>query len=54
MGENSYFSVAWRVDTINEDNKYRVFVEKLIQLELNDWPTFQEHLKKKTTTQQQQ
>ena len=46
MGENSYPSVAPRVDTTNEDNKYRTLVEKLIQLEANDWPKFQEHLKK--------
>ena len=40
MGENSYASVAWRVDTTNQENKYRTLVEKLIQLEVNDWPKF--------------
>ena len=34
MGENSYASVARRVDTINQGNKYTALVEKLIQLEL--------------------
>ena len=29
-GEKSYASVARRVDTINQDNKYRAHVEKLI------------------------
>ena len=33
LGENSYASVAWRVDPINPDNKYRALVEKLIQLD---------------------
>ena len=46
MEENSYASVARRADRTNEDNKYRTFVEKLIQLEANDWPKFQKHLKK--------
>ena len=46
MRENSYAPVAQRVDTTNQDNKYRTLVEKLIQLEANDWPKFQEHLKK--------
>ena len=36
MGENAYASVAGRADPINQDNKYRVMVEKLIQLEPND------------------
>ena len=48
MGENSYASDARRADTINQENKYRALVEKLIQLEPNDWPKFQEHLKKTT------
>ena len=48
MGENSYASVARRANTTNDDNKYRTLVEKLIQLETNDWPKFQEHLKKTT------
>ena len=39
-------SIARRTDTTNEDNKYRTLVEKLIQLEANDWPKFQGHLKK--------
>ena len=47
MGENSYTSVAWRADTTNQDNRYRMLVEKLIQLEANDRSKFQEHLKKK-------
>ena len=46
MGESSYTSVAWRADRTNDNNKYRKLVEKLIQLEANDWPKFQEHLKK--------
>ena len=46
MGENSYASVALRVDTTNEDNKYWTLVEKLIHLEANDWPKFEEPLKK--------
>ena len=46
MGESSYTSVARRTDRTNEDNKYRMLVEKLIQLKANDWPKFQEHLKK--------
>ena len=29
--------------------KYITLMEKLIQLEANEWPKFQEHLKKKTT-----
>ena len=33
------------VDRTNDDNKYRILVEKLIKLEANDWPKFQEHLK---------
>ena len=46
MGESSYASVAQRADRTNEDNKYRTLVEKLIQLEANDRPNFQELLKK--------
>ena len=42
MEENSYASVAWRADTTNQNNKYRTLVEKLIQLEANNWPKFQE------------
>ena len=46
MGENSYASVALRADTINQDDKYyRALVQKLIQLEPNDGPKFQEQLK---------
>ena len=41
MRESSYTSVARRADTTNQD-KYRFFVEKLIRLEPNDWPEFQE------------
>ena len=46
MGENRYASVAWRADTTNQSNKYRTLLEKLIQLEVNDWPKFQENLKR--------
>ena len=46
MGENSYASVARRPERTKEDNKYRTLAEKLIQLEADDWPKFQEHLKK--------
>ena len=48
MGENTYNSVAWRADSIwqsNQVDKYKALMEKLIQLEPNDWPKFQEHLK---------
>ena len=48
MGKNSYASIARRADTANKDNKYRTLMEKLIQLEANDWPKFQEHLKNYT------
>ena len=51
MGENSYASVALRADAINQVNKYRTLVKKLIQLEPNDWPKFQENLKKTTLKQ---
>ena len=33
-------------DRTNDDTKYRTLVEKLLKLEANDWPKFQEHLKK--------
>ena len=46
MGESSYTSIARRADRTNDDTKYRVLMEKLIKLEANDWPKFQEHLKK--------
>ena len=53
-------AVARRVDTPNKGNRYKIFVEKLpnkgnkyrilvekfIQLDANNWPKFQEHLKK--------
>ena len=45
MGENSYASVARREDTVNQDNRYRALVEKLIQQEPNDWPKLHEQLK---------
>ena len=45
MGESSYASVARRADRTNDDSKYRTFVEKLLKLEANDLPKFQEHLK---------
>ena len=40
--------VIWEkaaTDRTNDDTKYRKLVEKLIQLEANDWPKFQEPLK---------
>ena len=40
MRENTYASVARRVDPINQENKYRPLVEKLIHLEPNDWSKF--------------
>ena len=40
MHKNSYASVAQRANTINQDNKYRALMEKLIQLEQNDRPKF--------------
>ena len=48
LEEISYVSVARRVGAINQVNKYRALKEKLIQVELNDWPKFQEHLKNYT------
>ena len=45
MGESSYTSVAQRADRTNDNYKYRTLMEKLIKLEANDWPKFQEHLK---------
>ena len=46
MEESSYATVARRADRTNDDTKNRTFVEKLLKLEANDWPKFQEHLKK--------
>ena len=46
MGESSYASVARKANRTNDDTKYRTLVEKLLKLEANDWPKFQEHLKK--------
>ena len=54
MGENTNASVARKEDPINQDNKYRALVDKLIQLEPNDWPKFQVHLKKLHLTEFQQ
>ena len=48
MGESSHDSVTWRVNTTKQDNKYWTLVEKLIELEANDRPKFQEHLKNYT------
>ena len=45
MGENIYVSFTWTEDTINQDHRYKAHVEKLIQLEPNDWPKFHDHLK---------
>ena len=47
VAENSNTYFTRRAYTTNQDNKYRTLVEKLIQLEANDWPQFQEKLKKK-------
>ena len=47
-GESSYASVARRVDRTNDNTKCRTLVGKLIKLEANDRPKFQEHLKKTT------
>ena len=44
MGESSYASVPMRTDRTNDDTKYRTLVEKLIKLETNEWPKFQEYL----------
>ena len=44
MGESRSF--ARRADRTNDDSKYRTLVEKLLKLEANDWPKFQELLKK--------
>ena len=46
MGESSYASVARRADRISDNTKYRTLVEKLLKLEANDLPKFQELLKK--------
>ena len=46
MRESSYASVARRADRTNDVTKYRTLVEKLIELEANDSPKFQERLKK--------
>ena len=51
MGESSYASFARRADGTNDDYKHRTLVEKLIKLEANDWPKFQEHLKKLHTVE---
>ena len=51
MRENTYASVTWRVNSIRnskQPDNCRVLVEKLIQSKLNDWPKFQEQLKKVT------
>ena len=45
MGKNSHTSVAQRADAINQDNRYRALMEKLIWLEPNDWLKFLEQLK---------
>ena len=46
MGESSYASFARRAGRTNDDSKYRTLVEKLMKLKANDWPKFQDHLKK--------
>ena len=45
MGKNNYASVAQRSDIINQDNRCRALMNKLIQLEPNNGPKFQEQLK---------
>ena len=45
MGKNSNVSVAWRADTINQDNRYRALLEKLIWLKPKDWQKFLQQLK---------
>ena len=45
MGENTYASVTHRKGPINQDNEYRFLVDKLIQMESNDWSKFPEKLK---------
>ena len=42
MGETTYATVAWRVDPISQENKYRALMEP------NDWLNFQEHLENYT------
>ena len=51
MGESNYASVVRRGDITNQDNNYRTLENKLIQLETNDWPKSQEHLKKLHSTE---
>ena len=46
MQESKYASVVQSVDTSNQDIKYLTLVEKLTQLEANDWLMFQEKLEK--------
>ena len=38
--KTTYSTVARRMDSINQDNKYKAIVEKLIQSEPNAWPKF--------------
>ena len=48
MRENTDASVEERVNPIrnsNQPDKYGALVEKLTQLEANNWPKFQEQLK---------
>ena len=54
MEENTYASVAQRVETINQENKYKALVEKLILLEPHDRPKFKEHLKNMHSVEAQQ
>ena len=46
MGENMLLLHGEWIQ-INQENEYRALVERRIQLEQNDWPKFQDHLKKK-------
>ena len=48
IGEKNNVFVARKSDTVSYENKYRALEEKLIQLEPDDWPKFQKHLKKTT------
>ena len=46
MKDNTYTNVTQMVNPINQPNKYKAFIEKLVQKEPNDWLKFLQHLKK--------
>ena len=52
MKVNTYTNVAQRVHPISNNNnqpdQYRAVIKKLVKLGVNDWPKFQEQLKKTT------